>query len=162
MFLLLRTAMNLPPPSSMLFGAQHKRMLEATQARIPQIAPTMPGVPPAKPIIEKTELPHARVQCSQSRWVHGFRVYSGAAHKTKQAMTKHLALLASLGRLGLSEHMLLCGGGSAAAQDRAGARFSERLVPLSDTTLYGFTGLDGGLGAVVATRRDGQSTKEGA
>ena len=71
-------------------------------------------------------------------------------------MTKHLALLASLGRLGLSEHMMLCGGGSAAAQDRAGARFSERLVPLSDTTLYGFTGLDGGLGAVVATRRDGQ------
>ena len=85
-----------------------------------------------------------------------------AAHKTKQETTKHLALLASLGRLGLSEHMLLCGGGSAAAQDRAGARFSERLVPLSDTTLYGFTGLDGGLGAVVATRRDGQSTKEGA
>ena len=30
-----------------------------------------------------------------------------AAHKTKQAMTKHLALLASLGKLGLSEHMLL-------------------------------------------------------
>ena len=30
-----------------------------------------------------------------------------AAHKTKQAMTKHLALLASLGKLGLSEHMML-------------------------------------------------------
>ena len=30
-----------------------------------------------------------------------------AAHKTKQAMTKHLALLASLGKLGLSEHMVL-------------------------------------------------------
>jgi hypothetical protein len=29
----------------------------------------------------------------------------GGAHKTKQATTKHLALLASLGRLGLSEHM---------------------------------------------------------
>ena len=28
------------------------------------------------------------------------------AHKTKQEMTKHLALLASLGRLGLSEHMV--------------------------------------------------------
>ena len=63
---LLRTAVNLPPPSSVLFGAQHKRMLEATQARIPQSAPTMPGVPPAKPIIEKMELPHARAQCSQS------------------------------------------------------------------------------------------------
>ena len=55
-----RTAVNLPPPSSVLFGAQHMRMLEATQARIPQIAPTMPGVPPAKPIIEKTELPRRR------------------------------------------------------------------------------------------------------
>ena len=30
-----------------------------------------------------------------------------AAHKTKQETTKHLALLASLGKLGLSEHMLL-------------------------------------------------------
>ena len=29
----------------------------------------------------------------------------GSAHKTKQATAKHLALLASLGRLGLSEHM---------------------------------------------------------
>ena len=36
------------------------------------------------------------------------RVRGGwAAHKTKQAMTKHLALLASLGKLGLSEHMML-------------------------------------------------------
>ena len=36
------------------------------------------------------------------------RVRGGwAAHKTKQAMTKHLALLASLGKLGLSEHMVL-------------------------------------------------------
>eukprot|EP00964_Phaeocystis_antarctica_P015184 scaffold8377_cov58-Phaeocystis_antarctica.AAC.4 len=75
-------AVHLPPPSSVLFGAQHKRMLEATQARIPQIAPTMPGMPPARPVIEKTE------------------------EKTKQAMTMHLALLASLGKLGLSEHML--------------------------------------------------------
>ena len=29
------------------------------------------------------------------------------AHKTKQAVTKHLALLAALGKLGLSEHMVL-------------------------------------------------------
>ena len=29
----------------------------------------------------------------------------GSAHKTKQATAMHLALLASLGRLGLSEHM---------------------------------------------------------
>ena len=55
---LLRTAVNLPPPSEMLFGAQHMRMLEATHARIPQRAPTTPGMPPAKPIIEKRELPH--------------------------------------------------------------------------------------------------------
>ena len=33
-------------------------------------------------------------------------VPQGGAHKTKQEMTKHLDLLASLGRLGLSEHML--------------------------------------------------------
>ena len=41
------------------------------------------------------------------RW--GCRVCAAgwAAHKTKQAMTKHLALLASLGKLGLSEHMVL-------------------------------------------------------
>ena len=30
-----------------------------------------------------------------------------AAHKTKQGMTKHLALLASLGKLGLSEHIVV-------------------------------------------------------
>ena len=30
----------------------------------------------------------------------------GLAHKTKQAITKHLALLASLGRFGLSEHIV--------------------------------------------------------
>ena len=63
-----RTAVNLPPPSSVLFGAQHMRMLEAMHARIPQRAPTTPGMPPAKPIIEKMELPHTRacavyVQC---------------------------------------------------------------------------------------------------
>ena len=52
--------MNLPPPSSVVFGAQHMRMLEATHARIPQRAPTMPGMPPAKPIIEKMELPQTR------------------------------------------------------------------------------------------------------
>ena len=55
-----RTAVNLQPPSSVLFGAQHMRMLEATHARIPQRAPTTPGMPPAKPIIEKTELPQTR------------------------------------------------------------------------------------------------------
>ena len=66
---LSRTAVNLPPPSSVLFGAQHKRMLEATQARIPQSAPTMPGVPPAKPIIEKMELPHARADAVSSESV---------------------------------------------------------------------------------------------
>ena len=55
----MRTAVNLPPPSAVLFGAQHMRMLEATHARIPQRAPTMPGmVGTAKPIIEKRELPH--------------------------------------------------------------------------------------------------------
>ena len=31
----------------------------------------------------------------------------GQAHKTKQATRKHLALLASLGKFGLSEHMAL-------------------------------------------------------
>ena len=31
---------------------------------------------------------------------------SSAAHKTKQETTKHLALLASLGKLGLSEHIV--------------------------------------------------------
>ena len=55
-----RTAVNLQPPSSVVFGAQHMRMLEATHARIPQRAPTMPGMPPAKPIIEKMELPQTR------------------------------------------------------------------------------------------------------
>ena len=35
------------------------------------------------------------------------RVRRGSAHKMKQATAKHLALLASLGRLGLSEHMRL-------------------------------------------------------
>ena len=55
---LLRTAVNLPLPSAGLFGAQHMRMLEAMHARTPQRAPTMPGRPPAKPIIEKMELPH--------------------------------------------------------------------------------------------------------
>ena len=58
---LLRTAVNLPPPSAVLFGAQHMRMLEATHARIPQRAPTNiagEAIPPAKPIIEKRELPH--------------------------------------------------------------------------------------------------------
>ena len=57
-------------------------------------------------------------------------VWVSAAHKTKQATTKHLALLASFGKLGLSEHMLLwlevdrrwiCGGRGAGA----GARSKE-------------------------------------
>ena len=62
-----RTAVNLQPPSSVLFGAQHMTMLEATHARIPQRAPTMPGMPPAKPIIEKMELSHTRAaQCSHA------------------------------------------------------------------------------------------------
>ena len=52
----LRTTVNLQPPSSVLFGEQQMRMLEATHAMIPQIAPTTPGMPPAKPIIEKREL----------------------------------------------------------------------------------------------------------
>ena len=56
--MLLRTAMNFPPPSASVFGGQHIRMLEATHARIPPTAPMMPGRPPAKPIIEKMELPH--------------------------------------------------------------------------------------------------------
>ena len=50
--------MNFPPPSASVFGGQHIRMLEATHARIPPSAPMMPGRPPAKPIIEKMELPH--------------------------------------------------------------------------------------------------------
>ena len=50
----------------MLCGAQNKRMLEATHARIPQIAPTMPTGPMAKPIIEMKELCRTRAQCNQS------------------------------------------------------------------------------------------------
>ena len=56
--MLLRTAVNLPPPSAVLFGAQHMRMLEATHARSPQMPPTTPGMLTTKPIIEKMELPH--------------------------------------------------------------------------------------------------------
>jgi len=42
------------------------------------------------------------------RWSCRVRAWRGsAAHKTKQAMTKHLALLASLGKLGLSEHIVV-------------------------------------------------------
>ena len=54
----VRTAVNFPLPSSADFGAQHMRMLEATQARMPQMAPTAPVAPTPKPSIEKTELPH--------------------------------------------------------------------------------------------------------
>ena len=65
-----RTAVNLPPPSSVLFGEQHIRMLEATQARSPQIAPTTPATSPppttpTKPIIEKMELPRVECGCAQ-------------------------------------------------------------------------------------------------
>ena len=59
-----RTAVNLQPPSWVVFGAQHMRMLAATHARSPQRAPTTPGMPPAKPIIEKMELPHTRARHS--------------------------------------------------------------------------------------------------
>ena len=52
----LRTALNLPLPSSTLLGPQQMMMLEATHARRPQMAPTMPGRPMAKPTIEKMEL----------------------------------------------------------------------------------------------------------
>ena len=54
------------------------------------------------------ELPHTRdIERERERacgeLAHDERV---AAHKAKQALTKHLALLASLGKLGLSEHMV--------------------------------------------------------
>lgn len=54
------------------------------------------------------ELPHTRdIERERERacgeLAHDERV---AAHKAKQALTKHLALLASLGKLGLSEHMM--------------------------------------------------------
>jgi len=54
----VRTAVNFPAPSSADFGAQHMRMLEATQARMPMMAPMMPVRPTRKPSIEKMELPH--------------------------------------------------------------------------------------------------------
>ena len=53
-----RTAVNFPAPSSADFGAQHMRMLEATQARMPMMAPMMPVMPTPKPSIEKMELQH--------------------------------------------------------------------------------------------------------
>ena len=58
----IRTAVNLPLPSSTLLGAQHMRMLDPMHARMPQRAPMMPGMPAAKPIIEKMELAHR--QCA--------------------------------------------------------------------------------------------------
>ena len=57
----IRTAVNLPLPSSTLLGAQHMRMLDPMHARMPQRAPMMPGMPAAKPIIEKMELTHRHV-----------------------------------------------------------------------------------------------------
>ena len=43
----------------------------------------------------------------QQKACQGFVCLFGwEAHKTKQAMAKHLALFASLGRFGLSEHIL--------------------------------------------------------
>jgi len=85
---LLRTAVNFPPPSWALAGAQHITMLEPMHARIPQTAPIAPGHEAPKPIIEKRE-------------------------KTKHAMTKHLALFASLGRLTLSLHISVAAGDGA-------------------------------------------------
>ena len=41
-------------------------MLEAMHARMPQMAPMMPGRPPAKPIIEKTELWHTDTRAVRS------------------------------------------------------------------------------------------------
>ena len=55
---LLRTAVNLQLPSSTRVGAQHMRMLDPMQARMPQTPPVTPGAPEAKPIIEKMELAH--------------------------------------------------------------------------------------------------------
>jgi hypothetical protein len=40
------------------------------------------------------------------RGLTGIRARGRGAHKTRQATAKHLALLASLGMLGLSEHMV--------------------------------------------------------
>ena len=148
---LLRTAVNFPPPSWALAGAQHMRMLEPMHARSPQTAPIAPAHPAPKPIIEKRELPqvcavhekkeHANavhVQCVRRRsccttagkhmavppCLYGAYLFRavlprprmcraqpncacapGLAHKTKHAMTKHLALFASLGRLTLSLHI---------------------------------------------------------
>ena len=74
-----RTAVNLQPPSLVLLGAQHIRMLEATHARIPQTAPMAPAVPPEKkPIIEKTELPHTRAVDARTRTTH---VHRGHMHE---------------------------------------------------------------------------------
>ena len=111
-------AVNLHGPSSTFFGAQHMSMLEAMQASNPPIAPTTPGMPPAKPISEKMELPHRqgfgsvvltpflRCACIGQLLVPKVCLFGREAHKTKQEMVKHLALFASLGRSGLSEHIL--------------------------------------------------------
>ena len=55
------------------------------------------------------ELPHTRERAEYVRRgeAGGSGDERGQAHKTKQATRKHLALLASLGKFGLSEHMAL-------------------------------------------------------
>ena len=58
---LLRTALNLALPSSTPLGPQQMMMLEAMHARMPQIAPMMPGTQRPKPSIEKMELARKQV-----------------------------------------------------------------------------------------------------
>ena len=70
---LLRTAVNFPPPSWALAGAQHITMLEPMHARIPQTAPIAPGHEAPKPIIEKRELPQV---CA----VHEKKEHANAVH----------------------------------------------------------------------------------
>ena len=54
----LRTAVNLPGPSAVLFGPQQITRLEPTHASSPASAPTIPDPPAPKPISEKMELSH--------------------------------------------------------------------------------------------------------
>ena len=70
---LLRTAKNFPPPSWVVAGAQHIRMLEPMHARIPQTAPIAPGQEAPKPISEKMELPQV---CA----VHEKKKHANAVH----------------------------------------------------------------------------------
>ena len=84
---------------------------------------------------DKMELPQKPViggACGVYVWGEVKLVGDGAgqAHKTKQATRKHLALLASLGKFGLSEHMALevdlrrQGRASGARSNRVGAQLS--------------------------------------